>query len=90
VNRDLFCRLGEALFGPEWMAPLGAALDGVAPRTIARWASGYSRIPPNVQFEIRDLVRQRAVALGQLQAELDAALAQADQPPPARDRPPAT
>lgn len=89
MTPQLFCRAGEALYGAAWMAPLSGAID-VAPRTISRWASGKSRLPPNIARELQELVRQRGELLAQVGNELSAALAEADQPPHGPDTPPAT
>ena len=91
MTSELFARVGAALYGDAWMGCLADALL-VAPRTVARWASGYSRIPPNVWDELRLLAEQRADLIAMVRADLDIAIARTRTAPAgsAHDRPPAT
>ena len=47
ANQDRLARVGTALFGTEWVSPLGRALN-VGQRTIQRWASGETPVPDAV------------------------------------------
>lgn len=41
-------KAGRALYGVYWQTPMAHALS-VNPRTVRRWASGESSIPPSVK-----------------------------------------
>jgi len=55
---------GTALYGPEWIQPIGRDL-GVGPRTAQRWAAGEiePRKPDEVRDQIRALLRERRPAI---------------------------
>lgn len=91
MTTDLFARIGAALYGDLWQGSLAYAL-GVSPRSVARWASGYSQIPPHVWDELRTLTEGRADQISLVRADLDIAIARTHTEPAgsARDRPPAT
>lgn len=54
----MFCRLGEALYGPRWKSELGLAL-GVTRNRIQNWSDGSSRIPPEILATLRDVTNKR-------------------------------
>ena len=70
MNRDLLCRVGRALYGPDplWHEPLAIDL-AVALRTCQRWASG-SREIPDLEGELADLCNERSRELSALALEL--------------------
>ena len=72
MNRDLFCRIGEALYGPAplWHEPLSIDL-AVAIRTLQRWANGQRDIPP-IEGELLALCHERAREIDRIAAELTA------------------
>lgn len=76
MSPELFARVGEALYGPNWHAPFAAALN-VSVRNVGRMASGYSRIPPGMVGEVRRLIAKRGNLIAAVRDELDAAIAQA-------------
>lgn len=53
MTPELFCQIGEALFGPQWRQPLAYAL-GVNYQSIKRWQSGAVAIPAGVEAELRE------------------------------------
>lgn len=55
MTPELFRRVGEALYGPEWRLPLSRDL-GVAYLTVRRWQSGAAPIPSGVIEDLRRLV----------------------------------
>lgn len=75
MTPDLFARVGEALYGPNWQAPFAAAL-GINVRNCGRMASGASRIPPGMATDVRRLIARRRNLLDAVRDELDAAIAQ--------------
>lgn len=58
---------GEALYGTRWKSPLARDLD-ITKRTMERWAGGEYTIPDWVWPEIEQLLKSRAVAIGDLLA----------------------
>jgi hypothetical protein len=76
MSPELFARIGEALYGDQFVASLSHQLE-VAKRTVARWASGQSRIPPSIGQELRQLLAQRADLVAAVRDELEAAIGQA-------------
>lgn len=67
-------RIGQAMYGSEWMAPLAHDL-GNGTRTVARWFSGYSEIPEGLADELRHLLERRADEIATVRADLDIAIA---------------
>lgn len=57
--------IGEALWGSRWQTDMAEALK-VASRTVRRWASGETDIPPGVWAELTGLMQQRAARLEEL------------------------
>lgn len=55
MTPELFRRVGEVLYGPEWRMPLSRDL-GVAYLTVRRWQSGAAPIPAGVVGELQGLV----------------------------------
>jgi hypothetical protein len=66
---ELLERAGSALFGLHWQGDLSRTLR-VDRRTVSRWAIGAQEPRPGIVIEVRELVRQRAAEL----AEVDRAL----------------
>lgn len=64
----LLADAGRLLFGNEWQSPLARQL-GVALRTVQRWASGHSPIPPPLGPELASALEARASELASLPAE---------------------
>jgi transposase-like protein len=64
-------RVGLAMYGEHWIAKLAYALDN-APRTVSRWASGYSEIPSGLTGELQTLLAARAAELAAVRADLEA------------------
>lgn len=57
---SFFHRAGVALFGVQYVAPMAAMLR-VEKNTIGKWASGKSRVPPNVWMEISTALHNRSL-----------------------------
>ncbi len=62
--------VGEAMYGPRWMADLARDL-GVNDRTVRRWDSGYTPIPATLWADIAAAARRRRDALDAVIAGLD-------------------
>jgi hypothetical protein len=62
LTADTLADIGEALFGPHWVAPLADALD-VNLRTMQRWAAGQFAIPDTLRGELATLCRARGRGL---------------------------
>ena len=45
LDRELLARIGTALYGEHWQAPMAFYL-GKSPHTVSRWATGKTRGPP--------------------------------------------
>lgn len=82
MTPELFRRVGEALYGPEWRMPLSRDL-GVAYLTVRRWQSGAAPIPAGVVDELQGLVvaadeeaTERSRALAELVQEIELAALQ--------------
>lgn len=65
----LLAQAGEALYGPRWQSEVARVLD-VNIRTVQRWASGNTSVPPGVFVELRKLVKTRANVLISLNRRL--------------------
>jgi hypothetical protein len=76
---DLLQRVGEALYGPHWVAALARDLN-VQHRTVERWRVGDARITPRIAPDLLALLQARAATQAALVEELaPLALAAADQ-----------
>lgn len=69
MSPDLLHRVGQALHGAQWQSALARDLN-VAVRTMQRWASGETPIPPKLREELARLAADRREALGNLYWEL--------------------
>jgi len=76
MTRDLFCRVGAALYGPRWQSELARDL-GVSDRTVRRWAAGEQPIPDTAAHLCDSAVLQRMFQLRALARELTAGSASA-------------
>jgi len=64
-------RIGEALYGGNWIGPMATALD-VNITTMRRWARGGQYIPSRVGAEIVGLIAVRRDEISALLAEMAA------------------
>lgn len=55
MTPDLFCRIGEALYGANWKGAMADDLQ-IGLRTIQRWASGENAIPNHVKSPLSGLI----------------------------------
>jgi len=76
MTRDLFCRVGGALYGPRWQSELARDL-GVSDRTVRRWAAGEQPIPDTAADLCATAVLARMLQLNALARELTAGSASA-------------
>jgi len=58
MDPDLFCLVGESLFGARWQTAMADEL-GVNSRTIRRWVSGDNAVPESVQKELLEICEER-------------------------------
>lgn len=65
MDRKLLAACGSALYGERWQTDLARDLK-VADRTMRRWVSGESDIPPSVAKDVHALLMARRVALDRL------------------------
>lgn len=65
----LFEACGEALFGSQWRAELGTALE-VNERTIRRWAAGSNEIPDGAWADLKTLLKARGTVLRDLAKQI--------------------
>lgn len=72
-------RIGQALYGPQWIAPLARALDNNQ-RTVVRWVSEYSDMPAGLADDLRLLLERRTDELATVRADLDIAIVRAREP----------
>lgn len=73
LSPALLERIGQALYGPQWIAPLARALDNNQ-RTVARWVSEYSDMPDGLADDLRLLLERRTDELAAVRADLDIAI----------------
>lgn len=57
MTPDELEKAGRKLFGEHWQTRMADTLE-VNPRTVRRWASGESRIPPSVSAWLRCELRR--------------------------------
>lgn len=69
MTRDILKDTGEALYGPRWQSELARDL-GVADRTVRRWLSGATDMPPRVALDLWRLCEERAAALDEMAERL--------------------
>lgn len=65
---DLIVRIGHALWGDRWMAPLSRAVR-VSERTMRAWASGRRPVPSGVLRELAQLLAAHSAACRELAEE---------------------
>lgn len=67
-------RVGHALYGEFWAAPLAFDLD-VQKNTLRKWAAGKSRIPPGLADELHTLLAERMGEIRAVKGEVEVAIA---------------
>jgi hypothetical protein len=55
-------KFGELLFGVRWQTELAKALS-VSDRTVRRWLSGDTKVPPSVYEELKIMLVKRRAAI---------------------------
>lgn len=65
MTPDLFCRIGEALYGANWKGAMADDLD-VSPRTVQRWGGGQYTVPDDVESFLGHLMEARQLTLTEL------------------------
>ena len=66
----LLADVGQALYGPHWVASLTEAL-GVSPRTMRRWMNGTADIPPGIAADLRRIICDMQMTLSALTRQLE-------------------
>jgi len=64
-DRDLIREIGIALWGPDWRDRLASAVRQQA-STVSDWENGRVPVPATAWKEIRNVVRQHALKLADL------------------------
>jgi len=62
MTPDLLREAGEALYGPLWQSAIARDLN-VNDRTVRRWAANDTALPDGLVDELKQLLRQRGLAL---------------------------
>jgi hypothetical protein len=70
IAPELLWRVGEALWGVQWMSRLATEFD-IAPRKVRRWAGGNGRMPDALRPQLVELMRQHGDELAGLVGELE-------------------
>ena len=65
MEPDTLRRVGEALYGDRWQAPLAGDLR-ISERNLRYWLAGRHAVPPGVIGELRKLVSARSAELAAL------------------------
>jgi len=58
MDPEIFCMVGEALYGSHWRSAIARDLS-VADRTVRRWTAGRTPIPEGISTELRTLCETR-------------------------------
>ena len=80
---EIVKRVGQALYGERWQAPLSRDLE-ITDRTLRNWRSGRYDPPPELTGQLLGLLRRR----GKSVADLTLALETMPKPPDADALPP--
>lgn len=65
ITPALLGRVGEALYGPRWQSEL-ARVFAVNDRTVRRWVSGDSPVPPGIIGQLVEQLEDRQDAVADL------------------------
>ena len=68
-THELFCRAGQALYGPRFASDIGRAL-AMSDRNIRRYVAGDLQMSPSLRLEIANLCMERAEYLAEVASEL--------------------
>jgi hypothetical protein len=64
-DNQLLADVGQAILGPNWQAPLAAALVQ-RPAAVADWAAGRERVLADAWKELREIARLHQLKLADL------------------------
>ena len=67
---DLFVRIGETIYGPNWKAALAQDL-GVRRASVQQWANGKYTLRPEIWAMVAEAIRLRREELGELLSLID-------------------
>lgn len=70
MTPELFVGTAEMLFGSHWQQPTARQL-GFSERTLRRWATGQTKIPPSAVLALLKAVRTHYDALERVRTELN-------------------
>jgi hypothetical protein len=70
MNRSTLKAAGEALWGPQYRSEMARQLD-VHLRTVMRWDSGETSIPPSAWARLGKLLRERKHRIDQVLGKIE-------------------
>jgi len=68
-DKMLIPKVGLMLWGPDWQAPMAAALKQPA-GTVADWARGRTPVPAGIWKELREIARLHGLKIADLDPEI--------------------
>ena len=68
-NNMLIPKVGLIVWGPDWQAPMAAALKQPT-NTVADWARGGRPVPAGIWKELREVVRLHGLKIADLDPEI--------------------
>ena len=68
-NNMLIPKVGLIVWGPDWQAPMAAALKQPT-NTVADWARGSRPVPAGIWKELREVVRLHGLKIADLDPEI--------------------
>jgi len=68
-DHTLIPKVGLVLWGPDWQAPMAAALKHPA-GAVSDWARGRTPVPAGIWKELREIVRLHGLKIADLDPEI--------------------
>jgi hypothetical protein len=69
TDHTLIPKVGMMLWGPDWQAPMAAALKQPV-GAVADWARGHRPVPAGIWKELREVVRLHGLKIADLDPEI--------------------